>query len=113
SQIYKLVAEEKTQVQSIVLTQLDRKKRMAVYDMYTGHAKVKLMNELCRADAIPKEYLNNVAKALSRKVRARPEFDTENLRSSDIIIDLLERSNLEEQTGIMHSLHAKNPDTAR
>jgi flagellar motor switch protein FliG len=113
AQIHNLIAEEKSQVQSIVLTQLDKKRRMAVFDMYQGNNKVGLMTELSRADAIPRDYMQNVAKALSRKVHARPEFDTENLRSSDIILDLLERNGLNEQIEILAGIQQSNPDTAR
>ena len=60
--------------------------------MFEGGAKISLMNELCRADAIPKEYLQNVAVGLAKKVRSKPEFDTQSLRSSDIILELLEKS---------------------
>lgn len=113
TQIYNLISEEKAQVQSIVLTQLDHKRRRAVFDMYTGTAKVDLMRELCRADAIPKEYLSNVAKALHKKVTSRPEFDTEQLRSSDILLDLLEKADLVEQRALMQNLVQTNPDAAR
>jgi flagellar motor switch protein FliG len=113
TQIFTLINEEKPQVQGIVLTQLNKKRRMSVFDMYQGRMKVSLMNELCRADAIPKEYLANVAKALHKKVFSRPEFDTENIRSSEIIIDLLERSTLDEQRQIMGHLRQTNADTAR
>jgi flagellar motor switch protein FliG len=113
TQIYNLIAEEKPQVQSIVLTQLDHKRRRAVFDMYQGEAKVALMRELCRADAIPKEYLSNVAKALHKKVSTRPEFDTEHLRSSDILLDLLEKAALDEQRSLMQNLVETNADAAR
>lgn len=113
TQIYNLIAEEKPQVQSIVLTQLDHKRRRSVFDMYHGEAKVELMRELCRADAIPKEYLTNVAMVLHKKVTSRPEFDTENLRSSDILLDLLEKANLTEQKALMRNLSETNPDAAR
>ncbi|MBF0443527.1 MAG: hypothetical protein HQK54_16595, partial [Oligoflexales bacterium] len=56
-QIYNLISDEKLVVQSIVLTQLDRKKRRAVFDMYQGENKVKLMEELSNANAIPKDFL--------------------------------------------------------
>lgn len=112
-QIYNLVRDEKVQVQSIVLTQLDRKKRASVFEMYQGAAKVQLLSELSSADAIPKEYMQNVAQALQKKVNASPEFDTENLRSSDILLDLLERSTLSEQRKLMITLQSNNPETAR
>ncbi len=112
-QIFALLAEEKPHVQSVVLTQLDHARRRTVFDMYEGDAKVALMRELCKADAIPKEYLSNVAKALHKKVRSRTEYDTEQLRSSDIIIDLLEKSSLDEQRALMADLVQSNPEAAR
>jgi flagellar motor switch protein FliG len=113
SQIFSLISEEKPHVQSVVLTQLDHSRRRTVFDMYEGETKVALMRELCKADAIPKEYLANVAKALHKKVRSRTEFDTEQLRSSDIIIDLLEKSSIQDQRALMADLVNTNPEAAR
>jgi flagellar motor switch protein FliG len=112
-QIFALLSEEKPHVQSVVLTQLDHARRRTVFDMYEGEAKVALMRELCKADAIPKEYLANVAKALHKKVLSRTEYDTEQLRSSDIIIDLLEKSSLDDQRALMADLVQTNPEAAR
>jgi flagellar motor switch protein FliG len=113
TQIYALISEEKPHVQSVLLTQMDPSRRRILFDMYEGEIKVALMRELCKADAIPKEYLANVAKALHKKVLSRTEFDTEQLRSSDIIIDLLEKSTLVEQRTLMADLVRTNPDSAR
>lgn len=112
-QIFELMADEKSQVQSIILTQVAPKKRRAVFDMFEGKAKVDLMNELCKADAIPREFLYNVALALSKKVLSKPEFDTQSLRASDIILDLLEKSSLAEQKVLMRSLNQSNADAAK
>jgi flagellar motor switch protein FliG len=112
-QIFNLVADEKPRVQSIVLTQLDRKLRSAVFEMYEGHAKIRLLEELSQAEAIPREFLFNVAQALQKKIQSRSEFDTEQLRSSDILLDLLERSNLRDQKRLMQTLERNNPETAR
>lgn len=112
-QVFTLISEEKAQVQSIVLTQLDHNRRRAVFDMYMGQQKVALMRELCRADAIPKEYLANVAKALHKKVLSRNEFDTEQLRSNDIILDLLEKASLDEQRALMADLAQTNAEACR
>lgn len=111
--IYDLLSDEKVVVQTIVLTQLGRKMRRTVFDMFQGQRKVELMAELSRAEAIPKDYLYNVAKALEKKVRSRPEYDTENLRASDVLMDLLEKANLDEQRRLMATLQKNNPDTAR
>ena len=112
-QIFNLISEEKVQIQSIVLTQLGRKKRASVFEMYQGEAKVQLLSELSTAEAIPKDYLLNVAQALHKKVKTRPEFDTENLRSSDILLDLLEKATLGEQKKLMVTLSNNNPEIAR
>ncbi|WP_141731539.1 FliG C-terminal domain-containing protein [Oligoflexus tunisiensis] len=112
-QIFSLVADEKPRVQSIVLTQLDRKLRSAVFEMYEGDAKIRLLEELSQAEAIPREFLFNVAQALQKKIQARSEFDTEQLRSSDILLDLLERSDLRDQRRLMQTLERNNPETAR
>ncbi len=113
TQVFALISEEKPLVQSVVLTQLDHGRRRVVFDMYEGEAKVNLMRELCRADAIPKEFLSNVAKALHKKVLNRSDFDTEQLRSSDIILDLLEKSSLQAQRELMSDLVKTNPEAAR
>lgn len=112
-QIYTLVKDENMQIQSIVLAQLDPKRRRAVFDMYQGDAKIQLMSQLSMSDAIPKEFMANVAKALAKKVAKRPEYDTENIRSSDVLLDLLEKSALAEQRELMATLQKQNPDTAR
>ncbi|HET9240276.1 MAG TPA: FliG C-terminal domain-containing protein [Oligoflexus sp.] len=112
-QIFNLIADEKPRVQSIVLTQLDRKLRSSVFEMYEGNSKIKLLEELSQAEAIPREFLFNVAQALQKKIQSRSEFDTEQLRSSDILLDLLERSNLRDQRRLMQTLERNNPETAR
>jgi flagellar motor switch protein FliG len=113
TQVFLLIKDEKAQVQSIVLSQIDPVRRRAVYDLYEGHSKVTLMKELCAASAIPRDYLANVAKALHKKTLARTDFDTEQLRSSDILFDLLERAPLSEQRSLMADLVRTNRDAAR
>jgi flagellar motor switch protein FliG len=113
TQVYNLIIDERSAIQSIVLTQLDHKKRRMVFDLFEGENKVALMQELCRADAIPKEYLSNVALALQKKVLSKPEFDTENLRSADILLDLLEKASLADQRALMANLATTNHDAAR
>jgi flagellar motor switch protein FliG len=112
-QIYTLIADEKSRVQSIVLTQLDRKLRSSVFEMYEGDARIRLLEELSHAEAIPREFLFNVAQALQKKIQSRSEFDTEQVRSSDILLDLLERADLRDQRRLMQTLERNNPDTVR
>lgn len=112
-QVFALLNEETERVQSVVLSQLPSKKRQRVFELFEGAAKTSLMTELCKADAIPRDYLNNVAKVLNKKMTSSAEYDTENLRSNDVLLDLLEKSRLEEQKELILELEKTNSDAAR
>ena len=113
NKIYQLINDEKIQVQGIVMTQLDKKTRNDVFDLYPNNLRANLLSSLSFADAVPKEYLFNIAKTLQKKVESSSDFDTENLSSNDILLDLLEKSPLNDQKVMMKSLHKKSPDIAR
>ena len=113
NKIYQLIKDEKIQVQGIVMTQLDKKTRGDVFDLYPNDSRASLLTALSFADAVPKEYLFNIAKTLQKKVQSSSEFDTENLSSNDILLDLLEKSPVKDQKIMMNSLHKKSPDIAR
>lgn len=113
NQIHDLIRDEKPAVQCIALTQLDHRRRRLVFEMFVGQSRIDLMQELCRADAIPKDYLSSVANALTRKISASAKFDTAKLRSNDILFDLLERAPIAEQRNLMQNLHNTNAEAAR
>ena len=113
NKIYLLIKDEKIAVQGIVMTQLDKKTRADVFDMYPNDKRASLLTSLSFADAVPKEYLFNIAKTLQKKVESSSEFDTENLSSNDILLDLLEKSPIADQKKMMASLLKKSPDIAR
>lgn len=112
-QIFALMADENPKIQSIILTQIAPQRRRMVFDLFTGKAKMQLMQELCKADAIPREFLQNVAIALGKKVSTKPEFDTQSMRTSDIVLDLLEKASLKDQRSLMQSLSENNAESAR
>ena len=112
-QIYKLMHEEKTQIQSIILTQISPKNRKKVFEMFEGDQRSELMNELGKTDSIPKEFLYNVASALKKKVKSKPEFDAQSVRSVDIMLELLEKTNIQEQKYLMKNLSENNPEAER
>jgi flagellar motor switch protein FliG len=112
-QVYDLVRDETPKSQSIVLTQLATEKRRSVFEMFEGIAKVELLRELSSADMVPKEYIHNVAEALKRKALSIPSFDGENIRGTDVLIDLLEQSELADQRDLMSELDSTNPDASR
>jgi flagellar motor switch protein FliG len=113
NQIHDLIRDEKPAVQCIALTQLDHRRRRLVFEMFIGQSRIDLMQELCRADAIPKDYLSSVANALTRKISASAKFDTAKLRSNDILFDLLERAPIVEQRNLMQNLQNTNAEAAR
>lgn len=112
-QIYELVVDESPRVQGIVLTQLVTEKRREIFELFEGSGKVDLLRELSNSDLVAREYLINVADALKRKATAKPNFDAENTRGSDVLIDLLERADLQEQRDLMAELDQTNPEAAR
>ena len=111
-QVYALVKDENTRLQSVVLSQLPSAKRQKIFGYFDENNRASLMGELCSFDSIPREYLMNVAKSLLRKVQTNSEYDTEKLRSNDVLLDLLEKSNLDEQIKLMGELEQANSDTA-
>ncbi len=113
AQVFALIQDESSRVQSIVLTQLNPTQRQGVFRAFDGDARTRLLKELCRADAIPREYLGNVAQALNKKASSKPEFDTQNVRASDVLLSFLERSTLSEQKALMSNMRTSNPDTNR
>ncbi len=113
AQLYQLIEDEAEKIQSIVLTQLMPQKRSEVFAKFSGSKKTNLLESLGAVEMVPKEYLHNVARALKKKMGAKPEFDGHNIRSKDILLDLLERSSLDDQKALMLSLQDRNPEAAR
>lgn len=112
-QIYELISDESTRCQGIVLTQLGTEKRREIFELFEGNAKVDLLRELSSGDLVPRDYLINVAEALRRKALSRPNFDGENVRGTDVLLDLLERAQLQEQRDLMSDLDQTNAEAAR
>lgn len=112
-QIFTLINDEKSKIQSVVLAQLPSSKRRQVFELFKGESRSSLMNELCDNGSITKDYLVNVARTLARKVAGRGGLDPETARASDIIQELLERVGLEEQRALVRNLEVTNPDGAR
>jgi flagellar motor switch protein FliG len=112
-QIFTLINDEKSKIQSVVLAQLSSSKRRQVFELFKGESRISLMNELCDNGTITKDYLMNVAKTLARKVAGRGGLDPETARTSDILQELLERVALEEQRTLIKNLEITNPDGAR
>lgn len=112
-QIYDLVADESPRSQAVVLTQLATEKRRMVFELFDGSLKSDLLRELCVKETLPRDYLQNLADALKRKLRRTGLADGEILGGADVIIDLMERSDKEGQSALMLDLDNNNPELAR
>lgn len=112
-QIYNLISDESARSQAVVLTQLNPEKRRAVYELFGGTLKNELLRELCVKEALPRDYLQNVAEALRRKQRHSRISEGEALGGADVIIDLMERLDLPDQASMMADLDRNNPDLSR
>lgn len=112
-QIYNLIADESARSQAVVLTQLTTEKRRAVYELFDGPLKSELLKELCVKDTLSREYLQNVADALKRKLHHSGSLQGEVLGGADVIIDLMERSDRVDQAAMMLDMDKNNSDLAR
>lgn len=112
-QILELVRNESLTVKAIVLTQCDNQKRAAIFTAIDESTKMRLLSELSRIDYLPRDYIQNVAVALKRKRQENPRLNTEALPGSDVLVNLLERSEPMIQQTVMKNLEMNNPDSAR
>jgi flagellar motor switch protein FliG len=112
-QIMELVRNESLTVKAIVLTQCDNQKRGAIFSAIDEATKLKLLSELSRIDYLPRDYIQNVATALKRKRMENPRLNTEALPGSEVLVNLLERSEPTVQHSVMKNLEMNNPESAR
>lgn len=112
-QISELVRNESLTVKSIVLTQCDPQKRTSVYTQFDEESRMKLLTELSRIDYLPRDYIFNVANALKRKRRENPKLNTEALPGSEVLLSLLERTDVTTQRSVLKNLELTNPESAR
>jgi flagellar motor switch protein FliG len=84
-----------------------------IYSQVDEATRMKLLNELSRIDYLPRDYIYNVAQALKRKRKDNPKLNTEALPGSEVLINLLERTELAIQRNVMASLEISNPESAR
>lgn len=112
-QIYNLIVDENPESQSIVLTQLDKTKRNAVFDLFEGESKVGLLRALCQGRTVATEYLMSLADALRRKAQRSGILVQGAMTGVDVLLDLLGQAHLSEQQNLMVELDATNPEAAR
>ena len=112
-QIYNLIADESAQSQSVVLTQLSKAKRNAVFDLFEGEAKIELLRALCQGRVVANEYLLSLADALRRKAQRSGIFDQGLTSGVDVLLDLMAQSSLSDQQVLMAELDGTNPEAAR
>lgn len=112
-QIYDLIVDESPRSQAVVLTQLATEKRRNLFELFDGSLKTDLLKELCVKEALPREYLQNVAEALKRKLRNSGLSDGEMLGGADVLVELMERSDKQSQFDMMQDLDVTNPELSR
>ncbi|MBS1962762.1 MAG: hypothetical protein JST04_11130 [Bdellovibrionales bacterium] len=112
-QIMELVRNESLTVKAIVLTQCDNQKRAAIFGAIDEATRLKLLAELSRIDYLPRDYIQNVANALKRKRMENPRLNTEALPGSEVLVNLLERSEPTVQQSVVRNLEMNNPESAR
>lgn len=112
-QIYNLISDESAQSQSVVLTQLSKAKRNAVFDLFEGDSKIELLRALCQGRVVANDYLLSLSDALRRKAQRSGIFEQGLTSGVDVLLDLLAQSSLADQQILMGELDATNPEAAR
>lgn len=112
-QIYNLIADENPQSQAVVLTQMGKSKRNAIFDLFEGESKIDLLRALCQGRAVANEYLLSLSDALRRKAQRSGIFEQGLTTGVDVLLDLLAQSSLDEQQNLMAELDGTNPEAAR
>jgi flagellar motor switch protein FliG len=111
-QVFELAREEIPQMQGIILTQLNVEKRKAVFEMFREKDRTPVLEALSQIDIMPREVLIGAAETIKEKATKNPRFDAENVRGTDVLIDLLTSAPLEQQVALMLQLDESNPPAA-
>ncbi len=111
-QIFELTRDETPQVQGVVLTQLSTEKRKLVFELFGEKQRSALLQALSKIDLMPREFLIGTAENMKSKAMKNPRFDAENVRGSDVLLDLLASSTPEQLAGLMADLDRSNPEAA-
>lgn len=111
-QILELTRDEPSHVQGVVLTQLSIEKRKLVFEMFGEKERSALLQALSKIDIMPREFLIGTAENMKAKATKSPKFDSENVRGTDVLLDLLASSSPEQQISLMGELDKSNPEAA-
>jgi flagellar motor switch protein FliG len=111
-QVFELAREEAPQMQGIILTQLPIEKRKLVFEMFNEKHRTPILEALSQIDLLPREMLIGAAQSIKEKALKNPRFDAENVRGTDVLVDLLTSSSMEQQVALMAQLDASNPQAS-
>lgn len=111
--IYDLIADETPRSQAVVITQLSTEKRRSVFELFHGQSKSDLLKALGVNEALSRDYLQNMADVLKRKLKTRNLSESGVLGGVDVIIDLMEQSDKNTQAIMLNELDNNDSELAR
>lgn len=111
--IFDLIADESPRSQAVVLTQLSTEKRRSVFELFYGQGKSDLLRALGVNESLSRDYMQNVADVLKRKLQNSNLTDSGMLGGPDVIIDLMEQSDRNTQALMLSELDAHDVELAR
>ncbi|MEY2988217.1 MAG: Flagellar motor switch protein FliG [Pseudomonadota bacterium] len=111
--IFDLIADESARSQAVVLTQLSTEKRRSVFELFHGQGKSDLLRALGVNESLSRDYIQNVADVLKRKLQTTNLADSGVLGGADVIIDLMEQSDRNTQAIMLSELDAHDIELAR
>lgn len=111
--IYNLIVDETPRSQAVVMTQLSTEKRRSVFEMFHGQSKSDLLRALGVSESLSRDYLQNVADVLKRKIKSTNIADSGLLGGADVILDLMEQSDRGTQALMLAELDINEPELSR
>ncbi len=111
--IFDLIADESARSQAVVLTQLSTEKRRLVFELFHGQGKSDLLRAFGLNENLSRDYLQNLADLLKRKLQTSNIADSGALGGADVIIDLMEQSDKQAQALMLSDLDAHDVELAR
>ena len=113
-QVFELIFDETPKTQGVVLGQLPSVVRKEVFNYFKQDAQNILLKELANnIDPVSKEYLYAISEMLKKKGAKVPGFSGESSKGFDVLLQLLEQSNLDEQREIVRNIDETQPEVGR
>lgn len=105
-----LLAGESTQVQALVLSQLEPKQAAGVINKLDEKTKSQVVLRLVKLQPVAPEILKEIAKTLEKKFQTQNTQTSQSMDGRGILAEILRRMDPLQETSLINTLAEENPD---